>query len=94
MQDKLAEYWVTHGATKSKLNVGVPFYGRKFTLVDPTQTGLGASHTGGGYMPYFEVMWIPFCISSMLICFANKNNIADFFGAYNVLGSDLCLFIF
>lgn len=53
--DKLAEYWATHGATKSKLNVGVPFYGRNYTLVDPTQTGVGASHTGGGYMPYFEI---------------------------------------
>ena len=58
-------YWHKMGSPKEKLNIGLPFYGRTFTLVDPKETYLGARAKGagkngtvtriGGFLSYFEV---------------------------------------
>ena len=63
-QDTLAKFWASQVPQKSKLNVGVPFYGHTFTLVDSSQAGIGASHSGGGTMAYFEVLF-SFVISNL-----------------------------
>lgn len=43
-----AKNWVKGGAAPKKLNVGVAFYGRQFTLQDPSVHGLHAPITGAG----------------------------------------------
>lgn len=58
-------YWVKQGAPVSKLNLGLPFYGRSFTLDDPSKNGLMAPVTVGGnageytgeagFLAYYEV---------------------------------------
>ncbi|XP_066142838.1 chitotriosidase-1-like isoform X2 [Euwallacea fornicatus] len=40
--------WVNAGASKSLLAMGIPFYGRTFTLVDPEQHDLHSPSSGGG----------------------------------------------
>ncbi|XP_028139648.2 chitotriosidase-1 isoform X1 [Diabrotica virgifera virgifera] len=40
--------WLKAGATKEKVNVGIPFYGRTFTLADPNDHGFHAPITGSG----------------------------------------------
>lgn len=39
-------YWLENGAPPEKLVVGVPFYGRGFTLADVSKSELGATTTG------------------------------------------------
>ena len=46
--DAVINYWLSKGATKSKLILGLASYGRSFTLVSSTQTGLGAPANGAG----------------------------------------------
>lgn len=41
-------YWLSQGCPPKKLILGVPFYGRTFTLADRNQNGLGAPTTGPG----------------------------------------------
>lgn len=41
-------YWISCGAPKEKLNLGVPFYGRAFTLNNPNNNYVGASFSGAG----------------------------------------------
>lgn len=53
------------GAPKEKLMIGMPTYGRSFTLVDPSKFDIGAPASGGGtpgkytgeagFMSYYEV---------------------------------------
>ncbi|ESO85837.1 hypothetical protein LOTGIDRAFT_130303, partial [Lottia gigantea] len=43
-----ANYWVQNGASKSKLNIGMPLYGRTFTLTDSSNSQPGAPTTGAG----------------------------------------------
>lgn len=46
-------YWLSHGATKDKLIMAVPTYGRTFTLTDPKSYEIGAATRGPGYAgPY------------------------------------------
>jgi chitinase len=56
---------VKQGAPKEKLMIGMPTYGRSFTLVDSTKFDIGAPATSGGssgkytaeagFMSYYEV---------------------------------------
>lgn len=65
LQDFSAREWVKQGAPKEKLMIGMPTYGRSFTLVDPTKFDIGAPASGGGtpgkytgeagFMSYYEV---------------------------------------
>lgn len=51
-----AEYWVEMGANRSKLMVGLPLYGRTYTLLRPESHGFDAPATGigpcDGSVPY------------------------------------------
>ena len=63
--DFSAKEWVRQGAPKEKLIIGMPVYGRTFTLVDKTQFDIGAPATGGGepgrytgeagFLSYYEI---------------------------------------
>jgi chitinase len=56
---------VKQGAPKEKLMIGMPTYGRSFSLVDSTKFDIGAPASGGGssgkytaeagFMSYYEV---------------------------------------
>lgn len=60
-----AEYWVSKGAPKHKLVIGIAAYGHTYRLSDPSRTGVGAQtvgagqpgrYTGGkGFLAYYEV---------------------------------------
>lgn len=65
-QNWSAEYWVSLGAPRDKLVIGVPTYGRCFTLANPsTASGIGAPASGpcsagsytleAGFLAYYEV---------------------------------------
>nr|CAD7445392.1 unnamed protein product [Timema bartmani] len=64
-RDFSAREWVKQGAPKEKLMIGMPTYGRSFTLIDPTKFDIGAPASGGGvagkytgeagFMSYYEV---------------------------------------
>lgn len=63
--DYSAREWVKQGAPKEKLMIGMPTYGRSFTLVDESKFDIGAPASGGGkpgnytaesgFMAYYEV---------------------------------------
>lgn len=46
--DACVKYWLSKGCPKEKLIVGIPTYGRTFTLSDPNQNGINAPASGGG----------------------------------------------
>ncbi|XP_071870555.1 chitinase 7 [Bombus fervidus] len=46
--DYSAREWVKQGAPKEKLMIGMPTYGRSFTLVDKEKFDIGAPASGGG----------------------------------------------
>ncbi|KAK3089326.1 hypothetical protein FSP39_002736 [Pinctada imbricata] len=61
-----AKYWVSKGAPKAKLNIGMPLYGRSFTLASPSNNGLYAPDRGNGgqagkytresgFLAYYEI---------------------------------------
>lgn len=47
-QDAGIQRWLELGAYPSKINLGLPTYGRAFTLEDPTKTNLYNPVLGGG----------------------------------------------
>lgn len=53
MQDDTVSYLLKLGASPAKLVVGVPFYGRTFTLVDKNLRQIGSTSNGTGFQgPY------------------------------------------
>lgn len=67
LQDYSAREWVKQGAPKEKLMIGMPTYGRSFTLVDKDKFDIGAPASGGGvagnfttepgFLSYYEVIF-------------------------------------
>ncbi|KAJ8708357.1 hypothetical protein PYW07_010482 [Mythimna separata] len=49
------KYWIGAGCPPEKISVGVPFYGRTFTLQNAAQNGVGASSSGDGISGPFTV---------------------------------------
>lgn len=59
------QLWLQRGTPANKLILGMPTYGRSFTLASPSDTGVGAPATGpgtpgpftnqGGLLAYYEV---------------------------------------
>jgi GH18 family chitinase len=71
------------GAPKEKLMIGMPTYGRSFTLVDPTKFDIGAPASGGGapgkytgeagFMSYYEVIYVTYTLPfSVFLIHSNK----------------------
>jgi chitinase len=64
-QDYSVNQWLSGGVPASKLLIGIPMYGRTYTLADPNNYGLGAPiidsgaaglYTGErGFLAYYEV---------------------------------------
>ena len=64
-QDSALKYWVSLGATRDKINVGLPTYGRTFTLADSSKIEVGDTTRGpgtaglytreAGFLSYYEV---------------------------------------
>lgn len=64
-QDACVKAWLKAGASPQKLFLGVGFYGRSYTLSDPSNNKLGAPASGagtpgnysgeGGMLTYLEV---------------------------------------
>ena len=64
-QDSAVQQWLQKGTPANKLILGMPTYGRSFTLASSLDTGVGVPATGpgtpgpftkeGGLLAYFEV---------------------------------------
>lgn len=48
MQEWAVNYWIQKGAPPEKINLGMPLYGRTFTLANPSNNGLFAPDSGNG----------------------------------------------
>ena len=65
LQDFASKYLAEKGIPKDKLIIGLPMYGRSFTLFDPNNFELGARSAGAGppeeytneegFLAYYEV---------------------------------------
>lgn len=42
------KYWINNGCPAGKINLGVPFYAKTWTLADPNSNGVGANAAGPG----------------------------------------------
>jgi len=63
-----ANHWLHLGATPDVLNIGLPLYGRSFTLQDPSVAGVNAPAKAAGkagrftqedgYLAFYEVTYL------------------------------------
>lgn len=53
-------YWLQEGVPKEKIILGIPLYGRTFTLADKSQTTVGSPHVGPGTVGAIEPGFIGF----------------------------------
>jgi chitinase len=87
--DAAVDYWLSHGCPKEKLILGIPLYGRSFTLANPNNNGIGDLAAGpgnigsfvpeGGFLPYNELCytersWTRFWQAEQEVPYAVKNN--------------------
>lgn len=59
------KYWISLGVDRQKLTVGIPFYGRTYTVMKTNMTEIGDQDVGigpagpftleNGFMAYYEV---------------------------------------
>ena len=66
LQQEAMNLWVNLGAASEKLIVGIPLYGRTFTMLFPNETDVGSFDIGmgpagpftqeDGFMSYYEVI--------------------------------------
>ncbi len=64
-QAATVKYFVGHGATRSKLVLGIPTYGRSYQLINPEANTIGSPTDGpgeqgkgtkeDGYLAYYEI---------------------------------------
>lgn len=59
IQDYSAREWVRQGAPKEKLMIGMPTYGRSFTLINETQFDIGAPASEGGKYIHGNIKNLP-----------------------------------
>ena len=101
MQAFAANYWLQLGATPEKVNIGLPLYGRSFTLRDRSVRGVGAAASDAGragrftqengYLAFYEVTASNPLIDSQSVNFilcVMRQKYAKF---YSFLGKKLCL---
>lgn len=53
-------YWLREGTPKEKIILGIPLYGRTFTLADKSQTTVGSPHVGPGTVGAIQPGFIGF----------------------------------
>lgn len=49
-QEAVTKKYIEKGADPAKINIGIPLYGRGFTLADPNNSGMHASTSGPSQM--------------------------------------------
>ena len=64
-QDATIKFYLQHGASRDKLVLGIPTYGRSYTLANPDAHGISSPATGpgdqgpgtkeDGYLAYYEI---------------------------------------
>lgn len=70
--DAIVNFWISQGAPKEKLVLGIPLYGRSFTLANSNENRVGAQACGAGNAGSF-VSEAGFLAYSE-ICYKIKNN--------------------
>ena len=55
-QNSSVHYWLENGATPEKLVLGIPFYGKSFTLINPNKNKIGALSSGAFKGPYSKII--------------------------------------
>lgn len=75
-QDYSAREWVRQGAPKEKLMIGMPTYGRSFTLINDTQFDIGAPASGGGKLDLAILNVLAILVIDLLymLSFRNEND--------------------
>jgi chitinase len=87
--DAAVDFWLSSGCPKEKLILGIPLYGRSFTLADVKKNGVGERAAGpgiigsfvpeSGFLPYNEICytansWNRFWEAEQAAPYAVKNN--------------------